>query len=402
MGTSVAQFSRAPPDYLAASIHSLLLSTLLQPSAVFLAIWYIVRLPVFFGGSLAADHVKELRFRMELLGDCRGDIDKEAMEASAPFRLVLLGCMLANKWLDDHTFSNKTWHSISNVPIHSLNKLESLTLEIFSYDLSIPAPAWSQWLSDVLQYHLSLSSPSYPQPISRPSANPHSIVRLAIEELIQAPAACDYVPSSSSPEPVFLGLEERRKEKSEKEQALAATYIDVLEIDLDEDGPLREEYLPKRRVSGAGSIPSCNSADSAPRIDKAPNWERRTFETEKLLPPPAKWSPSGDEPIMRERNRVSGPYVAVQPPRLSSTVTRSPPQYHHQMHDIGYQNWPATDGYLAVKQPSTMGYIYDAGSNHLAQPTYNPYLMVLPITSHSRSHPSYDPHNSQTYSHSRS
>jgi hypothetical protein len=96
-----------PPTYLATSVHSLLLSTLLQPSAVFLAIWYIVRLPVYFGAvPLGPEFVKEARFRAALLGDSWS----EAMEASAPFRLIVLGCMLANKWLDDHTFSNKTWY----------------------------------------------------------------------------------------------------------------------------------------------------------------------------------------------------------------------------------------------------------------------------------------------------
>jgi hypothetical protein len=99
-----------PPGYLAGSVHSLFLSTLLQPSAILLALWYITRLPVFFGNvSLDTEHVKELSFRTELLGDTRGGMDKEASETNAPFRLVLLGCMLANKWLDDHTFSNKTW-----------------------------------------------------------------------------------------------------------------------------------------------------------------------------------------------------------------------------------------------------------------------------------------------------
>lgn len=99
-----------PPSYLAASVHSLLLSTLLQPSAVFLAIWYIVRLPVYFSAvALGPEHVKENRFRAALLGDAYLGFDQEAMEASAPFRLIVLGCMLANKWLDDHTFSNKTW-----------------------------------------------------------------------------------------------------------------------------------------------------------------------------------------------------------------------------------------------------------------------------------------------------
>lgn len=107
----INQYATLPPSYLAASVHSLLLSTLLQPSAVFLALWYIVRLPVYFGANgLGNDRVKELRFRVALLGDARGGLDRSSMEESAPFRLIVLGCMLANKWLDDHTFSNKTWY----------------------------------------------------------------------------------------------------------------------------------------------------------------------------------------------------------------------------------------------------------------------------------------------------
>ena len=88
----------------------MLLSTLLQPSTIFLALWYIVRLPVFFGPvSLGPEHYKEMRFRDELLGQPHFSYDRNTAESYAPFRLILLGCMLANKWLDDHTFSNKTW-----------------------------------------------------------------------------------------------------------------------------------------------------------------------------------------------------------------------------------------------------------------------------------------------------
>jgi hypothetical protein len=101
-----------PPPFLSSTIRSLLLSTLLQPSAVILAAWYIVHLPVRFGPvSLRPDAVKEVRFRLELfgLGEWQDSSCFRAAEVHAPFRLVLLGCMLANKWLDDHTFSNKTW-----------------------------------------------------------------------------------------------------------------------------------------------------------------------------------------------------------------------------------------------------------------------------------------------------
>lgn len=350
------QYAASPPSYLATSVHSLLLSTLLQPSAVLLALWYITRLPIHFGNTgLGPELSKERRFRAALLGD-EHSFDRDNMEANAPFRLIVLGCMLANKWLDDHTFSNKTWHSISNLPVQSLNRLESLSLDIFSYDLSVSSSDWTQWLSYLMSYH---SSSLHPQPISRPSTSPHSIVRNAIGEIIQAPAACNFNPAR--PQPVFLGLEERRREKLEREQAFT---VDVLEIDLDEDGPLREEYLPKRRVSGAGATRSRDGQV----VDE--NWERQKMEMEKSLPPPAKWSPAGDEPILRDRNRVSGNFIPINP--------AIPFQLYAQGHELAYPNhWSA-----AVAVPS-MGYVLDVPAVPL-QPAYNNPL-VLPIApSHSR------------------
>lgn len=375
-------YPKMPPSHLAASVHSLLLSTLLQPSAVFLAIWYIVRLPVYFGAAeLAAEYVKENRFRIALLGT---GTDSEAMEASAPFRLIVLGCMLANKWLDDHTFSNKTWHNISNVPIHALNRLESLTLDIFGYDLTVPSRDWSQWLAHVMSYHLSLASPTHPQPISRPSANPYSMIRKSIDEIIKASPANN----SSLPQPVFIGLEERKQVKLEQDQAEAA---DVLEIDLDADGPLREEYLPKRHVSGAGSIRSTRSVhghgDNTTERD-----QRSVREVENPLPPPAKWSPAGDEPIHRERNRASGQYVAVQP-----TVY---PVTYPQSLDSGYshQNWTSGDNY----KPQS-AYVFNLPVP-ITQVPYNPYPYVPPLTfSHSRSQShTYEQENMQLCDHMRS
>ena len=76
---------------------------------------------------------------------------------------------------------------------------------------------------------------------------------------------------------------------------------EILDIDLDEDGPLREEYLPKRPVS--------NARDTEPaRIPFKPIAPGRT------LPPPAKWSPEHDEPIMWSHSRPVRSYLAPQPP----------------------------------------------------------------------------------------
>ncbi|KAF7355074.1 hypothetical protein MSAN_01422900 [Mycena sanguinolenta] len=417
-GNVVQQRPSSPPSYLGHAVHSLLLSTLLQPSAVFLALWYIVRLPVYYdAAALGPDYVKELRFRAALLGN---GLDQDVNEASAPFRLIVLGCMLANKWLDDHTFSNKTWHTISSVPIQTLNKLESLALDIFAYDLSVPSADWSQWLTHLVSYHQLSSSPSHPQPISRPSTNPHAIVRKALDEIIQAPAASNF--NTSSPQPAFMGLEERRRERMEKEQQARA-----LEIDLDEDGPLREEYLPKRRFSAAGSTRSSfNSHDAPPprataveHVDLSQNWHGQTHTkvVEKALPPPARWSPAADEPILRERNRASGHYVAVQPPILPSMMTYQIAPSYRPPHDMGYpnQNWPPATAFVAVKPPVMMGmgYVFDAPPLHVAHPAAYAtpaYPFVAPAShlalshhQHSRSQSlSYDQDNSHSRNRVRS
>ncbi|KAJ3776668.1 hypothetical protein FB446DRAFT_784972 [Lentinula raphanica] len=400
--SSPKAYAAAPPAYFASSIHSLLLSTLLQPSAIFLALWYIVRLPVSFGVlSLSSDHTKELRFRIALLGEHQG-LDKDAMDHSAPFRLVVLGCMLANKWLDDHTFSNKTWHSISNVPITVLNKLESLALDIFAYDLSISSNDWSDWLAHVMSYHHSLSSPSHPQPISRPSANPHLIIKLAIEEIINAPKTANGGRVYS--QPVFIGLEERRKEKQDKEQA---QKTDALEIDLDEDGPLREEYMPKRRVSGAST--SARNNENLLAIQRQ-NWES-TKPAEVNLPPPARWSPAGDEPILRESNRSYGRYIAVQPtPGLNVSTAPYQGLLHHQpTQDIAYmsQHWLPNAPFAAVKPLPTTGPFFEYPSlQHPVNPVYNPCPppLLLPFSfSHSRTQSySHDQDIQQSYNHMRS
>ncbi|KAI4518335.1 hypothetical protein GGG16DRAFT_110834 [Schizophyllum commune] len=395
-GVPVPGFPSTPPSSIATAVHSLLLSTLLQPSAVFLAIWYIVRLPVYFGPTaLGPDHVKEHRFRHELLG---GYTDPDTIMQSAPFRVIVLGCMFANKWLDDHTFSNKTWQAITNIPIQSINRLESLALAIFDFNMSVPPTAWSHWLSHVMNYHLALSPPSH-QPIGRPSSNPHLIVKRVIDEITQAPFACES--SSPTPEPVFIGLAERRRELIEKEMAMNA---DALEIDLDEDGPLREEYVPRRRTSAASSTWSNSSREQNIPPPEAPvartalkggDWPAVNAKARGELPPPARWSPAADEPILRDSHRANRPYVAVQPVVPNATQA---PLYH--VSQPGFQA-PPEPAYDPHNQWAVGAYAPPM------VPAYNPYpsyvLPVAPAMSHSRSQSlSYDQDNSHSHNHARS
>ena len=159
---------------------------------------------------------------------------------------------------------------------------------------------------------------------------------------MRAPAAYKYIPTV--PQPVFIGLEERLREKIDK----AVCEKEVLEIDLDEDGPLRQEYLPKRHVTSQSSQ-CCNNVAATHDISNQ-KWNVCEIPHLKQLPPPAKWSPAGDEPIFRDRNRVSGHYVAVQAPAVTGTSC--------QTRDAGHnQTWGVPIGYTAVK--SQLSYTYD-------------------------------------------
>lgn len=179
-------------------------------------------------------------------------------------------------------------HQVSGVPMRALNKLESLGLDLLSHDLSMLPRAWEQWLDYMQSYHRSLAP--YPEPIGPPKDTPHVIIRRIIEDLIIA--GSPPMTTGVLPEPVFLGLEERKKER--ERERLAKEQTDLLDVDLDEDGPLREEYLPKK-----------------PRTVVRLEVNRKASEQfARQLPPPAEWSPAADPPIHRTRPI----YQAVQRP----------------------------------------------------------------------------------------
>lgn len=64
-----------------------------------LALWYIQRLPV---GKINGEVQTEMErsFRDDLL----------ASKNEIPWRLLVLGLTLSNKWLEDNTFTTKTWY----------------------------------------------------------------------------------------------------------------------------------------------------------------------------------------------------------------------------------------------------------------------------------------------------
>ena len=87
-----------PVDRFCIYVRSVLRATQVSHSVVVVALFYIYR----------------LRVRHPNL---RGHIGSE-------YRLFLISLVLANKFLDDHTYTNKTWSSVSRIPLSEISKME--------------------------------------------------------------------------------------------------------------------------------------------------------------------------------------------------------------------------------------------------------------------------------------
>lgn len=98
-----------------------LTATQLSESAVFLALKYIANL-------------------------LESNPSIEGAEGSE-YRLFIVALMLANKFLDDNTFTNKTWSEVSGMKVQDLNIMESEFLEALEYHLFVREEEYTSWQS---------------------------------------------------------------------------------------------------------------------------------------------------------------------------------------------------------------------------------------------------------------
>lgn len=61
------------------------------------------------------------------------------------YRLFVVALMLANKYLDDNTYTNKTWSEVSGMKINDLNIMEAEFLEAIDFNLHIRAQDFAIW-----------------------------------------------------------------------------------------------------------------------------------------------------------------------------------------------------------------------------------------------------------------
>ncbi|CAO3700735.1 unnamed protein product [Rhizopus stolonifer] len=83
------------------------------------------------------------------------------MQAStgSEVRLFTTALVLANKYLEDSTFTNKTWSSVSGIPVKELNIMEMEFLSELDFNICIPQAQFYQWVMQC--QHLLTFTPTY-------------------------------------------------------------------------------------------------------------------------------------------------------------------------------------------------------------------------------------------------
>ncbi|KAG7290042.1 hypothetical protein NEMBOFW57_000034 [Staphylotrichum longicolle] len=90
------------------------------------------------------------------------------------YRLLTVALMLGNKFLDDNTYTNKTWADVSGISVNEIHVMEVEFLSNMRYSLLVSAEEWEQWLDKLTTFwsYLELAqqavSPA-PSPLLIPS-----------------------------------------------------------------------------------------------------------------------------------------------------------------------------------------------------------------------------------------
>ncbi|KAK3697833.1 hypothetical protein LTR37_017224 [Vermiconidia calcicola] len=85
------------------------------------------------------------------------------------YRLLTVALMLGNKFLDDNTYTNKTWAEVSGINVNEVHIMEVEFLSNMKYCLFTSAEDWAKWQSLLGRFASFVDRTSRPQPRNPPA-----------------------------------------------------------------------------------------------------------------------------------------------------------------------------------------------------------------------------------------
>jgi hypothetical protein len=98
--------------------------------------------------------------------------------AGSEYRLLTVALMLGNKFLDDNTYTNKTWAEVSGFRVQDIHVMEVEFLSNMRYNLLASEAEWEGWLAKLAHFHeyydRALKMPASPIRVTSPTNNTFS------------------------------------------------------------------------------------------------------------------------------------------------------------------------------------------------------------------------------------
>src|SRR5699024_10376057 len=98
-----------------------------------------------------------------------------AAHANSEYRVFTTALILANKFLDDNTFTNSTWAKMTKLPLAEISLMEMEFLKCLKYRLAVAHSEWAHWQTNLLSWlklAAAATAPPPPPPIPTPSQSP--------------------------------------------------------------------------------------------------------------------------------------------------------------------------------------------------------------------------------------
>ncbi|KAF2772917.1 hypothetical protein EJ03DRAFT_341196 [Teratosphaeria nubilosa] len=111
------------------------------------------------------------------------------------YRLLTVALMLGNKFLDDNTYTNKTWAEVSGIVVGEVHIMEVEFLSNMKYCLFTSADDWASWQTLLGKFAAFLEKASQPQQRPPPILPPASSLKL--------PMALPSPPASNQASPPY-------------------------------------------------------------------------------------------------------------------------------------------------------------------------------------------------------
>jgi hypothetical protein len=129
--------------------------------------------------------------------------------AGSEYRLLTVALMLGNKFLDDNTYTNKTWAEVSCFNVQEIHVMEVEFLSNMRYNLVATKDQWNDWLDKLSCFHeyyeravrLPASPVHVPSPATKGQHSPVASPTAAMQPTVNLPptpaVTTNYSPTSS-------------------------------------------------------------------------------------------------------------------------------------------------------------------------------------------------------------